>query len=144
MTGEQMACPANCDDGVDWSTGNAAICEECNGSGSFYVKQKGTLSQAIAAIEAHHHSIISQDESLKDYIPDYLLVIRTQQRMIEANTRDLAFISKISRVQYEEDNKLRSDGARTLKRIAEKADEALKQLESDTIETENPMPKEGV
>lgn len=34
---EQMACPAGCDDGMDWSSGEAKTCDECEGSGTFYV-----------------------------------------------------------------------------------------------------------
>jgi hypothetical protein len=38
----------------------------------------------------------------------------------------LAFIAKIARAAYEQDDKLRADSARTMKRIAEKAERLLK------------------
>jgi hypothetical protein len=38
----------------------------------------------------------------------------------------LAFIAKIARATYEQDDKLRADSARTMKRIAEKAERVLK------------------
>jgi hypothetical protein len=37
---EQMPCPAGCDDGVDWSSGRAEVCGECDGAGTFYVADK--------------------------------------------------------------------------------------------------------
>jgi hypothetical protein len=36
---KQAACPAGCDDGTDWGSGEAEICEECEGAGSLYVTQ---------------------------------------------------------------------------------------------------------
>lgn len=36
---KQLPCPAECDDGVDWSSGTAEVCDECEGSGTFYVME---------------------------------------------------------------------------------------------------------
>lgn len=48
---KQIACPAGCDDGVDWSSDRAEVCDECEGSGTFYVAQPN-LSDWQTVMEA--------------------------------------------------------------------------------------------
>lgn len=54
---KQVACPAGCDDGVDWSSGNAEVCKECEGSGTFYVREQpeADVSQIQHAIREAFH-----------------------------------------------------------------------------------------
>ena len=55
---EQKRCPAECDDGVDWSSGEAEVCGECEGSGTVYVTKPShdlkVLEEIYFTLEAAH------------------------------------------------------------------------------------------
>lgn len=53
---EQRPCPAECDNGVDWSSGAAETCKECDGSGTFYIRRQKDTPPTISLIckELHY------------------------------------------------------------------------------------------